>query len=208
MKNIFNVALAVCCLQILNPSSIFAQTKNTATTIDKKCTQCTDFKTANDMESYGKSGCRIFQALCDLNVDNNTIIIQSNENTLNTTDEAISAIGGTTTNLMFYIETEPQTDYQVKPKITFVDSDENKVADSNAAVFQQYIFNDKNELYSVKGIEQINGFKSNESMILVTKIELPESMGKPVFIKIDLTITDPLTAVTKSIKTYYKQINL
>lgn len=210
-KNIIKVctvAFAICCFQILNPSIALAQAESTASLVNEKCTQCADFKNAKDTENYGKNNCRIFQALCDLNIDKNTIIIQSDENTLSTTNEAISVIGGTKANLMFYIEGATEADYQLRPKVTFVDSEGKEIAESKAVNFQQYIFNEQKKLYSVRGIEQIKGFKSNESMILVTEVELPESMGKPVFIKVDLIIKNPLTAITKTIKTYYKQIKL
>lgn len=210
MKNIFKIFIVtavLCSLQILNPSSVFGQTKNSETIVDEKCTQCTDLKAANDIDHYIENNCRVFQVLCNLNADDNTIVIKSDEQSLNTTNEAVSVTGGTKTNLILYVDAPKEAGYNVKPIVSFVDAEDNKVADNKASNFQQYTFNTENKLYSIQGIQQIKSFKSGEDLILVTKIELPENMVKPVFIKVDLVTTNPLTAITKSIRTYYKQVN-
>jgi len=210
MKNIFNtikVVFTVFSLLLFSVSTVFAQAE-TVTAIDEKCEVCTDFKAISDMENYGKNGCRIFQGLCDLKSNSATIILESDETVLNDSEKAISVEGGTTSDLMFYIDGLEETHHDVSLKISFVNGKGSEIVGSGTKNFQEYTFNEQNELRSVRGVQKIKVIQANENLVITTKVNLPESNGQPMFIKIDLTSTNPLTKVTKSVKTYYKQVRL
>jgi hypothetical protein len=210
MKNILNafkLTIAVFCLQILTSSSVFAQIEDIPTTIEKKCTECTDFKTAGDMNGYATNGCRIFQTLCDLNANDNTIRIKSTEQTLNASDDAFTVIGGTTTNLILHMAATEETEYSLTPKVSFVDIKGKEVAEIETNVFQQYTFNN-NDLRSVRGIKEIKKLQPNEQVLLTSKVAIPKDFDSITFIKVELSKTNALTSETTIVQTYFKEITI
>lgn len=158
------------------------------------------------MNGYARNSCRIFQVFCDLNASDNTISIKSTEQSLNASLDAFTVIGGTTIDLVLNMAATEIIEYELTPKVSFVDIKGNKVTESETEIFQQYTFNN-NKLRSVKGIKEIKKLGPNDQVILTSKI-IPKGFDSITFIKVDLLKTNALTSETTIVQTYFKEITI
>jgi hypothetical protein len=184
-------------LQGIFTFSAFAQSKSEIA-INNKCEECKTLLDAENINAFAAGNCRIYQSICNLLSQENTILLK--ERLENQSFVDIQEINLSNITIVLPLEKFSEKGYEVIPQMTLLDKNKGIIEIVQTGYFQLYTFDEDQNIVAAEGIKIIKKVDKNTNQLMMTTMNLPETAKDAAFIQVSFQFTHPATSETIVLK--------
>jgi hypothetical protein len=197
--------LLIFVLQGILLSSAFAQSKSEIA-INNKCEACKTLLDAENINAFAAGNCRIYQSICNLLSQQNTIILE--ERTANQYFEGVQEIELSNTTIVLTLENFKENGYEITPKMTLLNEEKEVIEVVETGYFQLYSFDENQNIVAAEGVKTIKKVDKNTNQLMMATMNLPETAKDAAFIQVAFQFTHPATSESIVLKEMIQAITV